>query len=167
MLGRSSRAHSADAARCSPLVPTPLLLPHQAVLPVVRGWVPRDLRERTRVPAIPTPAGEVELTGRLMPWPSPLYDFGGEVPGRIRQNLDPAAYAAQVGRQLLPLTLQLQPGATGDVAGLRRDWPAPALGVERNYGYAGQWFAFSALVAVLYMWFQVLRPWRAARRPSP
>ena len=33
-----------------------------------------------------------------------------------------------------------------------------ALGVEKHYGYAFQWFAMSALVLGLYLWFQWLRP---------
>jgi hypothetical protein len=48
--------------------------------------------------------------------------------------------------------------------GLQRDWPAPALGLERHYGYAFQWFGLSALVVILYVWFQFITPFRRSRR---
>ena len=44
--------------------------------------------------------------------------------------------------------------------GLARDWPAPATGVETHHGYAFQWFALSALITGLYVWFQLIRPRR-------
>ena len=39
-------------------------------------------------------------------------------------------------------------------------WPAPAVNVQKHYGYAFQWFAMSALVVGLYVWFQLIRPQR-------
>jgi surfeit locus 1 family protein len=30
-------------------------------------------------------------------------------------------------------------------------------GVDKHYGYAFQWFGIAALVAVLYLWFQIVR----------
>ena len=39
-----------------------------------------------------------------------------------------------------------------------RDWPRPALDVHKHYGYAFQWFALAALIAGLYVWFQLIRP---------
>ncbi|HYP83432.1 SURF1 family protein [Variovorax sp.] len=87
-------------------------------------------------------------------------------PGRtaIRQNLDLAAFRGETG---LPLRTELslqQVGAASE--GLQRDWPAPALGVERHYGYAFQWFSLSAVVAILYVWFQIIVPFRRRRRAS-
>jgi surfeit locus 1 family protein len=29
-----------------------------------------------------------------------------------------------------------------------RDWPAPALGVERHKGYAFQWYALAAMAVI-------------------
>ena len=49
----------------------------------------------------------------------------------------------------------LQRGST--LPNLRRDWPAVALGVEKHYGYAFQWFALAALILGLYLWFQFFR----------
>jgi cytochrome oxidase assembly protein ShyY1 len=44
--------------------------------------------------------------------------------------------------------------------GLLRDWTQPGSGVETHYGYAFQWFALSALIAILYVWFQFVAPRR-------
>jgi surfeit locus 1 family protein len=50
--------------------------------------------------------------------------------------------------------------ATSDVSGdgLLRQWPKPAVDIQKHYGYAFQWFALCALLAGLYVWFQLLRP---------
>jgi cytochrome oxidase assembly protein ShyY1 len=80
----------------------------------------------------------------------------------IRQNLDLAAFRTETRLPLrTDLTLQ-QAGAASE--GLLRDWPAPALGVEKHQGYAFQWFGLTGLVALLYVWFQLIAPWRRSRR---
>ena len=47
---------------------------------------------------------------------------------------------------------------------LVRDWPAPDLGMQTNYGYAFQWFAMSATCMGLLVYFttRTLRRRRAA-----
>lgn len=136
---------------------TPLLLQgsKQSVL-VQRGWVQRDFNERTRLPQIDTPAGLVQVQGRIAPPPSRLYAFRppASETGRIRQNLDLEAFRAETGLALLDGTV-LQTAGPRD--GLLRDWPAPNVGVDKHYGYAFQWFALCALTVVLYAWLQ-LRP---------
>ncbi len=139
------------------LTPLRLHASQRAVL-VQRGWAARDFQERTRLPDIATPAGEVLVEGRLAGPPARLYEFqpSGEDQGssRIRQNLDLAAYGAETGLDLLPLTV-MQTGAAGD--GLRRDWAPVDSGVGKHYGYAFQWFGLCGLVAILYVWFQFVR----------
>jgi len=79
----------------------------------------------------------------------------------IRQNLDLGTFRTETGLPLLTdVSLQQTDPAS---EGLQRDWPAPALGVETHYGYAFQWFGISALVAILYVWFQFIAPIRRAR----
>jgi cytochrome oxidase assembly protein ShyY1 len=64
-------------------------------------------------------------------------------------------YRAQTRLPLLSVTLvQTGPGSEG----LQRAWPAVNLGVEKHYGYALQWFGMAALMALLYLWFQFLKP---------
>ena len=45
-----------------------------------------------------------------------------------------------------------------------RDWAAADTGVAKHYGYAFQWFALSALLSGLYVWFQLIAPRRHATR---
>ena len=145
-------------------VVTPLRLAGRsdAVL-VQRGWAPRDVVDPKRLPPLDTPAGEVEVAGRLAASPSRLYELGEGATGAIRQNLDPVAFAAETGLALLPLTVVQTSPATGD--GLLRHWPAPDLGLHKHYGYAFQWFALCALTLILYVWFQLVRP--RLRRQQP
>ena len=125
---------------------------------VQRGWVPRDATDRTRLPAIPAPAGEVFVNGLMAPPPSRLYEFTAAASGAIRQNIDLADYARETGLRLAPVSvLQDAAPASGD-DGLLRQWPHPALDVHKHYGYAFQWFALCALMTGLYVWFQLVRP---------
>lgn len=134
---------------------TPLMLPDDSAVLVQRGWAPRDAADRTRLPALATPDGGVEVAGRIAPPPPRLFEFDGEESGAIRQNLDLDAFAREVGVALRPLSV-LQTSQTND--GLRRDWPRPALGVHKHYGYAFQWFALAVLIFGLYVWFQLIEP---------
>jgi surfeit locus 1 family protein len=128
----------------------------RAVL-VERGWVQRNFERREQLPPIETPPGVVELRGRIAPPPAKLYEFGGAAPGAIRQNLDLGAFRAETGLALVDAAV-LQTGAPSE--GLLRDWPEAASGAEKNYGYAFQWWAMSALIAILYVWFQFIAPRR-------
>ncbi|SEF29104.1 SURF1 family protein [Variovorax sp. NFACC27] len=161
---------------------------------VQRGWIQRNFVDRTKLGAVETPAGIVEVTGLIEPPPSHLLELGSaaapapapapaasapaeaasapaapaaaapvaEGYSPIRQNLDLEAFRAETK---LPLRtdVSLQQGGPAS-EGLQRDWPAPALGLERHYGYAFQWFGLSALVVILYVWFQFITPLRRARR---
>lgn len=148
-------------------VVTPLKLAGRDDAVVVqRGWVPRDPAERSRLPSVPTPPGEVRVAGHIAPPPARLYEFGGAASGAIRQNLDLAAYAREIGIPLAPLSLVQHAAASGvDGDGLLRHWPRPAVGVHTHYGYAVQWFALAALVTGLYVWFELVRPRLRRREP--
>lgn len=125
-----------------------------AVLLVQRGWVARNFLDRTQLTPVMTPAGTVELQGRIVPPPSKLYELGHAEKTVLRQNIDLAAFSAEVGQPLLGVSVQ-QSGVASE--GLLREWPKVASGVEKNYGYAFQWFALSALISILYVWFQIVR----------
>jgi len=140
---------------------TPIQLQEtQAVLLVQRGWAQRSFTDRTALPPIQTPEGSVEIQGHLAPWPSRLYDFGGTETGPIRQNLDLQAFRNETGLNVLEVTL-LQSDAASE--GLLREWPVVASGVEKHHGYAFQWFGLSGLIALLYVWFQIVQPRRKKR----
>ena len=136
-------------------VVTPLQIENSELTVLVqRGWAPRSFVERTQLPALPTPAGLVELEGRIAPPPSKLYDFGGPQSGAIRQNLDVGAFSREIGVALVGVSV-LQLGTSND--GLARNWLQVDTGVQKHYGYAFQWFALCGLIAILYVWFQIVR----------
>ena len=140
------------------LVVTPLQIgPGDAVL-VQRGWAPRNQELRTALPPVATPEGEVEVQGLIAPPPSRLYEFGHEASGPIRQNVDLAAASREFGVGLRPLSVWQLDAATNARDGLVRHWPEPAVDISTHYGYAFQWFALSALIAGLYVWFRLVRP---------
>lgn len=146
---------------------TPLQLAGEpgAVVLVQRGWAPRNFQDRMQLPPVQTPAGVVQVTGRVAAPPSRLYEFEGgdsaKGSSRIRQNLDLAAFGAETGLALAPLTV-LQTGEAGE--GLLRDWPVIGAGVDKHYGYAFQWFGLCGLIALLYVWFQIVRRFVRPRR---
>jgi surfeit locus 1 family protein len=141
---------------------TPMRLENsQAVVLVQRGWVPRNFMDRMQVPEIRTPRGVVAVEGRIVPPPGKLYEFSDTETGRIRQNLNLASFSAEVGLAL-PVWMVQQLGTESD--GLLRQWPVVSTGVEKHYGYAFQWFALSALIAILYVWFQIVRRFIIPRR---
>ena len=142
-------------ARVGFYVVTPLrLTASNAVILVQRGWAPRHFTERTQLPEVSTPPGEVAIEGRIALAPSKLYELGDSGHGPIRQNLDLASLRAETGWPLLEVTV-VQTGAASE--GLLREWPQPASGVEKHHGYAFQWFGLSALITLLYVWFQIVR----------
>jgi surfeit locus 1 family protein len=145
-------------------VVTPLLLADGTAVAVQRGWQARNMQDRTRVVVPPTPDAPVAVAGRIAPPPARLYDFGGGETGPIRQNLPLADYASEWRLRLRPLSVLQEEGASTGSDGLLRHWPAPAADVHKHHGYAFQWFALSALILGLYVWFQLIRPRRRASR---
>ncbi len=134
---------------------TPLRLEgSSAVVVVQRGWVARDFIERTRLPPVPTPAGIVDVQGRIAPWPSQLYAFEGSERGSIRQNVDQDSWSAEVGSTLSPVSVLQTQGADD---GLSRQWPVVVTGVDKHHGYAFQWFGLAVLISALYVWYQFVR----------
>lgn len=145
------------------IVVTPLLLVAGDAVLVQRGWVARDPVVRTRLAPLPTPEGPVELPGIVAPPPYQVYALGDAGHGLIRQNLDLAEFSREIRVPLRPLSVQQldPPGAAPD--GLVRRWPPPTADVDKNRGYALQWFALAALASGLYVWFQFIHPRRLAR----
>ena len=130
------------------------------VILVQRGWVARHFLDRSIVPEVPTAAGTAQIEGRMAMPPSKLYAFKGSDVGLIRQNIDLPEFAQQTQREFLGVSLLQTDAATAPAVtdGLLRHWQHPNFGVEKHYGYMVQWWALSALIAILYVWFQIVRP---------
>lgn len=141
-------------------VVTPLEVAGGGDLLVNRGWVPRDPRDRARLPAIGQPAGDVALQGLVLSQLPHSFALGagptGPLPA-IWQNLDFDVYERLSGLRVARLVL-LQTGPDGD--GLARRWPRPDYGVATHRGYAVQWYAAAALIAIL-MFIHGVKPWLA------
>ncbi len=142
---------------------TPLQLEgHAEVVLVQRGWVARNFIDRAALPLIENPVGVVTVAGRIAPPPAKLYEMGETQGGAIRQNLDWAQFKTETNLKLLQLSIQQQ-GAPSE--GLLREWPQPANGIDKHYGYAFQWFCLSALITLLYVWFQLVKRFIASKHP--
>lgn len=122
----------------------PLKLDDGGVVLVNRGWLPRNLADRTGIEPYLTPGGEVDIEGIARANASQAFELGrggSDAKLKIRQNLSVAAYATETGLPLQPFVIQ-QSNNTGDK--LVRDWPAPTMGVDTNYGYMLQWWGMAA-----------------------
>ncbi|MES3022309.1 MAG: SURF1 family protein [Pseudomonadota bacterium] len=118
---------------------------------VARGWLPRLAGEYGRLPPFGTPAGEVTLEGIAKESMGKIMQLGTAtplVPKAIVQNVSVAQFAAASGLKLQPFFIE-QTDPTQPDEQLVRDWPAPALGVDKHKGYAFQWYAL-ALMALLF-----------------
>jgi len=150
-------------SRAGFLVLTPLRLADGGNVLVLRGWLPRDAQDRTRIAPFPTPDGEVTVAGTALAGVPRVYSLGlepeAEAGRKIRQNIDLAAYAREINAPLVPVVLE-QSTDNGD--GLARDWAPADSGADRHYGYAAQWFGLAVLTVVL---VGVLG-WRRARREA-
>ena len=133
------------------------------VILVQRGWALRNFADRTALPKIETPTGPVAVSGRIAPPPSKLYEFKGVDAGPLRQNIDVVAFSTEIALPLMAVSM-VQTGPASE--GLLREWAVPNAGVDKHYGYAFQWFGLCALVVGLYIWFQLIHPWRSKRHAS-
>ena len=120
---------------------------------VNRGWVAAGAR-RSVLPDISTPGSAIRLTGMAMV-PGRFIELATVDDGaRVWQNLTIERFIARSGLALQPLVVQ-QDNDLGD--GLLRTWARPDFGIDKHYGYAGQWFLFCALTLFLYLFFHVKR----------
>jgi surfeit locus 1 family protein len=141
--------------------------PAKKVILVQRGWLPRNFLDRNKLPEVAAEAAdaaEVTITGRIAPSPSKLFEFKGAETGAIRQNVAIDDLAKEFKIELLPYSLLQLDGGDAHAgkdkrsAQLLRHWTQPDFGSEKNYGYMVQWWALSALITLLYLWFQLIRP---------
>jgi surfeit locus 1 family protein len=136
-------------------VVTPLRIGTSELFVLVnRGWV-AGTGSRAKLPSIATPAGAVEITGLATVPPQRIFELSSRVTeGQVWQNLTLERYREAVPIALQPIVLR-QENDVGD--GLRREWDAPDLGVDRHYAYAFQWFALAATILAAYFFTHVKR----------
>ncbi|MFE9672537.1 SURF1 family protein [Streptomyces sp. NPDC006259] len=130
---------------------TPFVLTDGKVLLVNRGWIPADAPSQTTFPEIPAPpAGQVTVTGRLMPdettAASGIKNLRG-LPDRQVMLINSEQEARRLGARVLggyiAQTAPEPDNGTPELIGRPGDEDA-AL----NYAYAVQWWLFSAGVPI-------------------
>jgi surfeit locus 1 family protein len=120
---------------------------------VNRGWLPLPA-DRSRLPDVPTPDNDVELTGRLAPPPAVGRQLGApdelvaDSWPQLTTYFDLPAVAGALGETLPPWVVLLDagnPNGFGD-----RQWSPVAMTPETHGGYAVQWLAL--LLATIVAW---------------
>jgi surfeit locus 1 family protein len=144
---------------------TPLKIERLSVL-VLRGWIARDVADRTKLPQRKTIAEPVSLIGLSQADLIKSYELGKAVKPRPEDKLWQSATIDEVsqwsGLSLSPFVVRQTEAlktATGIAIedGLVRDWAAFNTDVDKHRGYAVQWYSLSALSVVLWVWFVVIR----------
>lgn len=161
----------------------PLRLDDGAVLPVVRGWLPRPLGSEPVSLHFHALNENQRVVGEIADHIPRLYELQEDGEVRFvapteqsngtwaidvrsmpwRQNLSHDQLSVAIGEPVLPVVLMQtgeDDGVTFQGMPLVRQWPEPSIDADKNIGYAMQWFlfatiAFGALVALL---------WRLLRR---
>ncbi|WP_307721759.1 SURF1 family protein [Massilia horti] len=120
---------------------------------VARGWLPGDPARYDKVPDYPTPTGTVTIEGRVAGSLGRALQLGKPPvlrPNAFVQNLEPAAFAQASGLRLQPFFVE-QTGPKLEGEPFVRDWPAPAMGIEKHQGYAFQWYALAAMAFLFFV----------------
>jgi surfeit locus 1 family protein len=131
-------------------VVTPLVMTDGTAVAVQRGWVPMTVGEGDGAAFAP-PTGPVTVTG-LIARSQVREGLGVADPEGTLEALarvDVARLQQQVAEDLYPVyvTLQTQEPAPGE---LPVPVPAPTLDDGPHVNYAGQWFIFAGLTAIVY-----------------
>lgn len=136
--------------------------PKPSYILVARGWVARDMKDRSKLPNLATPQVEIEITGMIRRQAGRLMQLGSSPqlkPAAILQNLDVAELAQASQFNLRPFILEQ--GQSAQIEdGLQRDWPRPSSGADKHRGYAFQWFGLATAAFLFY----VFTGFRRARR---
>lgn len=118
---------------------------------VTRGWLPRDPANRTKLPSIETPHGEVRIEGVARRTPGQVLQLGQATdlkPGAIVQNLSVREFEKASGFAMHAFIIE-QLGGTPDK--LVRDWPRPSTGIDKHHGYAFQWYALAVTAFIFFV----------------
>jgi surfeit locus 1 family protein len=121
---------------------------------VKRGWMAAPAN-RAIEPSVRTPAGPVDVAGTALPPNSRFLELSSDTQaGRVWQNVTLERTVAATRLEFQPLILE----QTSDLDdGLVRNWPRPARGSAKHYGYALQWGAMALTIVVLYVVLNVRR----------
>lgn len=132
------------------LMPFQISGSNKAVL-VARGWFQRDLKERTKIPRLEIPNGEIEIEGIVRQHLDRSMQLGADeiiTPGSILQNLSSAEVAAALKLDMPEWVLE-QTSTQG--GGLEREWPVPSNGADKHRAYAFQWYGLTVMAFLFFV----------------
>lgn len=118
---------------------------------ILRGWIPRNISDRTRLPPLSTPSGLSEIDGVATQHAGRVLQLGRAEPlhaGAIVQNVGIAEFAQASKLALQPFMIEQ---LTDTQDGLVRDWPRPSTGIDKHRGYAFQWYALAASAFIFFV----------------
>ncbi|HEY9546884.1 MAG TPA: SURF1 family protein [Solimonas sp.] len=140
---------------------TPLVQDDGSTVIVDRGWIPHDTAQSPEALAVADARVEVRGFWRMPPVPGLRLktDNCATLPWpRTVQFPTLDDLRCLYGEYIAPGLLLMDPGEPN---GFVRDWQtAPELNPVKHYGYAGQWFAFTLTLLVIFikLSFRVLPP---------
>jgi surfeit locus 1 family protein len=146
-------------------VVTPLKIENSIVL-ILRGWIVRDIADRSKLPVRKVTTEPVSLIGLSQADLIKSYELGKAAKpkpdDRLWQSATIDEFAQWSGFSLSPFVVRQteELKGAGGIAiadGLVRDWAAFNTDVDKHRGYAVQWYSLSALSVVMWVWFVVVR----------
>jgi surfeit locus 1 family protein len=126
--------------------------PWQAWVLIDRGWLAQGA-SREQLPAVAVNTDEQEIMGAIYVPYAKAFSLGEIAEGedydwpRRVQFIDFAELGKRLELELQPFTLRLSAEVKD---GFRRDWQTSQMPAMKHYGYAFQWFAMAAAVAILW-----------------
>jgi surfeit locus 1 family protein len=155
-------------------VMTPLVLGEERSVLVQRGWIPEMQTFAPRLQPFETPSTEIEIEAQISQGPSKMFDLAEDKPLqfntldearslRIRQNVELKAFAKERALHLIGNVIEVGPSSQG----LRRDWPVPAARPIKMSAIRCSGLRMSLLLAILYIWYQIIKPKRDAKKKPP
>lgn len=138
---------------------TPLQLEFGGIVVVDRGWIPAN-GDRRVLPDLPVPEGTLSFSGFWRTTPEPgmrlqVDNCAGEGWPRIVQYPTVDELRCLYGEFVANGVLLMNAEAPG---GFVREWTSgPELVPTKHYGYAAQWFAFTAVLIGLFIRFSFVR----------
>ncbi|MFA9274024.1 MAG: SURF1 family protein [Candidatus Aquirickettsiella gammari] len=132
------------------LMPFKLHGSEQSVL-VARGWLQRNVADRTKIPLLLTEDSIVEIEGVVRDQLDRSMQLGRAESlkaGTIVQSLSLDDLRRQSGLQIADKIIE-QTSDSGD--GLIRDWPQPSAGADKHRAYAFQWYGLALMAAIFFV----------------
>lgn len=132
------------------LMPFKLQNSEHAIL-IARGWLQRNVTDRTKIPLLLTDDTTVEIEGVVRDQLDRTMQLG-KAPelkaGAIVQGLSLDDLRQQSGLKIADKVIE-QTSDGGD--GLIRDWPQPSAGADKHRAYAFQWYGLALMAAIFFV----------------